>query len=440
MSALYDKLVGVIEQKITPIAGKIGQQKYVTSIRDGFIAALPFMIVGSFMLVFIFPPFSADSTWGFARAWLDFSDVHRDALMLPFNLSMGIMTVFISVGIASSLARHHDLDPVTTGLLALMSFLLVAAPVQDGMLSMQYFSGQGIFTAIIISIYSTEVYALLKRKNITIKLPPEVPTGVARSFEILIPVLAVILTLHPLNLLIEAQTGMIIPQAIMSLVEPLVAASDTLPALLLAVLVCQILWFAGIHGALIVTGIMNPFWMANLSINQAAMAAGEVIPNIFVQGFWDHYLLIGGVGSTLPLAFLLLRSKAIHLRTIGKMGTVPSFFNINEPILFGAPIIMNPVFFLPFILVPMINATLAYFALQMDLVARVVSLTPWTTPAPIGASWAANWAFSPVILCLLCMVSSAMMYLPFLKAYEKQLLEQEAKDEQELVSDQPVTA
>ncbi|EAS45355.1 PTS cellobiose transporter subunit IIC [Photobacterium profundum] len=440
MSALYDKLVGVIEQKITPIAGKIGQQKYVTSIRDGFIAALPFMIVGSFMLVFIFPPFSADSTWGFARAWLDFSDVHRDALMLPFNLSMGVMTVFISVGIASSLARHHDLDPVTTGLLALMSFLLVAAPVQDGMLSMQYFSGQGIFTAIIISIYSTEVYALLKRKNITIKLPPEVPTGVARSFEILIPVLAVILTLHPLNLLIEAQTGMIIPQAIMSLVEPLVAASDTLPALLLAVLVCQILWFAGIHGALIVTGIMNPFWMANLSINQAAMAAGEVIPNIFVQGFWDHYLLIGGVGSTLPLAFLLLRSKAIHLRTIGKMGTVPSFFNINEPILFGAPIIMNPVFFLPFILVPMINATLAYFALQMDLVARVVSLTPWTTPAPIGASWAANWAFSPVILCLLCMVSSAMMYLPFLKAYEKQLLEQEAKDEQELVSDQPVTA
>ncbi|MGF1874622.1 PTS sugar transporter subunit IIC [Photobacterium frigidiphilum] len=440
MSALYDKLVGVIEQKITPIAGKIGQQKYVTSIRDGFIAALPFMIVGSFMLVFIFPPFSADSTWGFARAWLDFSDVHRDALMLPFNLSMGIMTVFISVGIASSLARHHDLDPVTTGLLALMSFLLVAAPVQDGMLSMQYFSGQGIFTAIIISIYSTEVYALLKRKNITIKLPPEVPTGVARSFEILIPVLAVILTLHPLNLLIEAQTGMIIPQAIMSLVEPLVAASDTLPALLLAVLVCQILWFAGIHGALIVTGIMNPFWMANLSVNQAAMAAGEVIPNIFVQGFWDHYLLIGGVGSTLPLAFLLLRSKAIHLRTIGKMGMVPSFFNINEPILFGAPIIMNPVFFLPFILVPMINATLAYFALQMDLVARVVSLTPWTTPAPIGASWAANWAFSPVILCLLCMVSSAMMYLPFLKAYEKQLLEQEAKDEQELVSDQPVTA
>ncbi|MCW9651028.1 PTS sugar transporter subunit IIC [Klebsiella oxytoca] len=425
MSSLYAKLIAVIEQKITPMAGAIGQQKYVTSIRDGFITALPFMIVGSFLLVFIFPPFSPDTTWGFARAWLQFSLDHRDALMLPFNFSMGVMTLFIAVGIAASLAKHHNLDSLTAGMLSLMSFLLVAAPLKDGQISTAYFSGQGIFTAILVAIYSTELYAFLKRHNITIRLPPEVPAGVARSFEILIPVLAIVLTLHPLNLFIEAQLGMIIPEAIMSLVKPLVAASDTLPAILLSVLVCQVRWFAGIHGALIVTGIMNPFWMANLSINQAAMAAGTAIPHIYVQGFWDHYLLIGGVGSTLPLALMLLRSKAVHLRTIGRMGVVPGVFNINEPILFGAPIIMNPLFFLPFVLVPMVNATLAYFALKLDLVSRVVSMTPWTTPAPIGASWAANWSFSPVIMCLICMATAMVMYLPFLKAYEKQLLEQE---------------
>lgn len=168
------------------------------------------MIVGSFMLVFIFPPFSPDTTWGFVQNWLSFSETYREQLMLPFNLSMGIMTVFIAVGIGSSLATHHNLDPVTTGLLSLMAFLLVAAPLQDGSISMQYFSGQGIFTAIISAIYATEVYAFLKRNNVTIKLPPEVPTGVARSFEILIPVMAIILTLHPLNLFIEAKTGMII--------------------------------------------------------------------------------------------------------------------------------------------------------------------------------------------------------------------------------------
>lgn len=431
MSSLYSKLISVIEQKITPLAGAVGQQKYVTSIRDGFILALPFMIVGSFMLVFIFPPFSPDTSWGFARAWLQFSLDHRANLMLPYYFSMGIMTIFISVGVAASLARHHALDPLTSGMLSLMGFLLIAAPLKEGQISTAYFSGQGIFTALLVAIYTTELYALLRRNNITIRLPPEVPTGVARSFEILIPVLAVVLTLHPLNLIIEAQFGMIIPEAIMSLVKPLVAASDTLPAILLSVLVCQILWFAGIHGALIVTGIMNPFWMANLSVNQAAIAAGTAIPHIYVQGFWDHYLLIGGVGSTLPLALLLIRSKAVHLRTIGRMGIVPGMFNINEPILFGAPIIMNPLFFIPFVLVPMVNATLAYFALDFGLVARVVSMTPWTTPAPIGASWAANWAFSPVIMCLICMVTATLMYYPFFKAYEKQLLEQDTAEKEQ---------
>ncbi|EOV0675945.1 PTS sugar transporter subunit IIC [Cronobacter dublinensis] len=424
--SLYQSMVHVIENKITPLAGAMGSQRHVVAIRDGFLAALPFMIIGSFLLVFIFPPFSPDTQIGFCRAWLDLSLKYREQLMLPFNLSMGVMTFFISVGIGASLGKHYQLDPIMTGLLAFMAFLLVAAPYKDGHISTQYFSGQGIFTALITAIYASEMYAFLKRHNITIRLPKEVPTGVARSFEILIPVVVIVFTLHPLNLLIESTTGMILPEAIMHLLSPLVAASDSLPAILISVLICQILWFAGIHGALIVTGIMNPFWMANLSANQAALAAGQALPHIYLQGFWDHYLLIGGVGSTLPLAFLLLRSRAVHLRTIGKMGVVPSLFNINEPILFGAPVIMNPIFFLPFILVPMVNAVLAWTATKLGWLAQVVSLTPWTTPAPVGASWAANWAFSPVIMCLICMVMSALMYYPFVKAYERTLQKQEA--------------
>ncbi|ACX85903.1 PTS cellobiose transporter subunit IIC [Pectobacterium parmentieri] len=431
MSGLYQSMVDIIEQKITPLAGVVGQQRHIIAIRDGFIAALPFMIIGSFMLVFIFPPFSPDTTLGFARAWLDFSVAYREQLMLPYYLSMGVMTFFISVGIGASLGKHYKLDPIMTGLLALMAFLLVAAPYHDKQISTQYFSGEGIFTAILTAIYAGEVYAWLKKRNITIRLPKEVPTGVARSFEILIPVLVIVATLHPFNLFIQSATGMIIPEAIMHLLAPLISASDSLPAILISVFICQILWFAGIHGALIVTGIMNPFWMTNLALNQAALSAGAPLPHIYLQGFWDHYLLIGGVGSTLPLAFLLLRSRAVHLRTIGRMGVVPSFFNINEPILFGAPIIMNPLLFLPFIFVPMVNAVIAYTATKLGWIAQVVSLTPWTTPAPIGASWAANWAFSPVIMCLLCMVMSAAMYYPFLKVYERTLLKQEQEKQQQ---------
>ena len=138
MSSLYQSMVSVIEQSITPLAGRLGQQKYVIAIRDGFTAALPFMIIGSFMLVFIFPPFSPETTNGFARAWLDFSTQYREQLMLPFNLSMGVMTFFISVGIGASLGRQFNLDPVMTGLLAFMAFLLVAAPYKDGQISTQY--------------------------------------------------------------------------------------------------------------------------------------------------------------------------------------------------------------------------------------------------------------------------------------------------------------
>lgn len=422
MSSLYQSMIAVIEKNITPLAGILGRQKYVIAIRDGFTAALPFMIIGSFMLVFIFPPFSAETNVGFARAWLDFSQHYREQLMLPFYLSMGVMTFFISVGVGASLGRQFNLDPIMAGLLAFMAFLIVAAPYADHKISTEYLSGQGIFTALITAIYSTRVYAALKQHKITIRLPKEVPTGVARSFEVLIPVLVIIATLHPLNLFIEARTGMIIPQAIMHLLAPLVSASDSLPAILLSVLLCQIFWFSGIHGSLIVTGIMNPFWMTNLAANQAALAAGVALPHIYLQGFWDHYLLIGGVGCTLPLAFLLLRSRVAHLRTIGKMGVVPSFFNINEPILFGTPIIMNPMLFIPFITVPMVNAVLAYGATRLGWIDQVVSLTPWTTPAPIGASWATNWTFSPVVMCLVCMVVSVVIYLPFLRAYERSLL------------------
>lgn len=422
MNSFYNFLVGIIEKRLAPMAGVIAQQRYVLAIRDGFIAALPFMIVGSFMLVFIFPPISSNTTFQFAKAWLNFSANYREQLMLPFNMSMGLMTIFISVGVGASLGKQYSLDPITTGLLSLMSFMLVAADLKNGALSMQYFSGQGIFTALLCSIYATEVYRWLKKRNITIKLPEQVPPGVSRSFEVLIPVIVIMITLHPLNLFIEHATGMILPEAIMAMLKPLVAASDSLLAVILAVLLCQILWFAGIHGTMIVTGIMNPFWMANLASNQAALAAGEAIPHTFVQGFWDHFLFIGGVGSTLPLAILLIRSRAAHLRTIGRMGFVPGLFNINEPILFGVPIIMNPILFIPFVFIPVINAILAWYAIDLGLVEKVVMMTAWTTPAPIGASWATNWAIAPVILCFICMAIAALMYYPFVKAYEKTLL------------------
>ncbi|MGK3427805.1 PTS sugar transporter subunit IIC [Klebsiella pneumoniae] len=420
---LMNVAVDIIEQRLAPLANVLTRNNHITAMRDSFALAMPFVIVGSLLVPILFPPVSIDGASRFGQVYL----LLRPILLPTFQLTIGLVALIVAFGASASLAKQYRLPERLCGLTGCLAFLLFIG-FRETAVSNVYLGGMGIFTALISSTYSIEIIRFFYKKGWCIRLPDEVPLMTRNGFQLLIPLLVVMLSISVMNAILLQTTGRIVPELISEAVRPLVLASDTLMAVLISLFICNLLWFIGIHGALIITGIMNPFWMANLSVNQAAMAAGTAIPHIYVQGFWDHYLLIGGVGSTLPLALMLLRSKAVHLRTIGRMGVVPGVFNINEPILFGAPIIMNPLFFLPFVLVPMVNATLAYFALKLDLVSRVVSMTPWTTPAPIGASWAANWSFSPVILCLICMATAMVMYLPFLKAYEKQLLAQEREN------------
>lgn len=169
------------------------------------------------------------------------------------------------------------------------------------------------------------------------------------GFQPLIPLLVVMLSISVMNAILLQTTGRIVPELISEAVRPLVLASDTLMAVLISLFICNLLWFIGIHGALIITGIMNPFWMTYLFENQQALAAGSpTLPHIYLQGFWDFYLLIGGIGSTLPLVLMAMRSRSRQLKSVAKIGLLPSLFNINEPILFGFPVIMNPVFYCRF--------------------------------------------------------------------------------------------
>ena len=203
-------------------------------------------------------------------------------------------------------------------------------------------------------------------------------------------------------------------------------ASDTLTAVLISLFICNLLWFVGIHGALIITGIMNPFWMTYLFENQQALAAGSAtLPHIYLQGFWDFYLLIGGIGSTLPLVFMAMRSRSRQLKSVGKIGLLPSLFNINEPILFGFPIIMNPVFLLPFLFVPLINACIAWYLTHLGVLDRAVAMLPWSMPAPLGAAWSANGSWKNLCMCLFAIFNAWMLYRPFFKVYERQLADAE---------------
>ncbi|AHG18872.1 hypothetical protein Z042_04050 [Chania multitudinisentens RB-25] len=423
--SIYNNIISIIERKIAPVAGKIGGQRHVLAVRDGFISAMPFMIVGSFLMILAFPPFSKETTFAFGQMWLEFATTHKDAIMLPFRMTMGIMTIYVAVGIGYNLSQGYNLSPLMGGLLSLCSFLIVAAPFNNGNIPAMFMGGTGIFTALLTSIFSVELMRFLKAKNFTIRLPEQVPEKIAQSFELLVPVLVMIATLYPLSLILQHASGLLLPELIMEIFKPLVSASDSLTAVLICVLVSHLLWFCGIHGAAIVTNLLQPFWLANIAANQMALEMGQVLPHSFVDPFWRFYIVIGGCGSTLALVIMYMRSRSAHLRSIGKLSVVPSFFNINEPVIFGSPIIMNPIMLIPFVGAPLVNASVAWFALSSGFVDKPISIVPWTTPSLLGAPWAAGWTFGPILLVLTNFAISCVIWLPFFKAYEKQLIAQE---------------
>ncbi|MBD2801698.1 PTS sugar transporter subunit IIC [Xenorhabdus sp. M] len=428
---IYASLTRIVESHIAPVAGKIGSQRHIIAIRDGFISAMPFLIIGSIMLIIANPPFDAQTSSSFGQAWLIFAKKHWATITMPFFMTMGLMSVFVSVGTAYSLAKSYNLDGLTAGLLSLMAFLLAAAPQADNKMPLDFLGGAGVFTALICAIWSVELIRLLKKYNIAIRLPSQVPPAIARSFELLYPVMGILLTVYPISLLLQSEFELLLPEAVMRLFEPLIAVGDTLPAIMLLVLLANLLWFAGIHGDNIVTGLLNPIFMVNIAANAALVAQGMATTQILTAPYWAFYVCIGGSGSTLVLAFLYLRSRSIHLKTIGKLGVVPAIFNINEPLLFGSPIVMNPTLLIPLLIVPLVNAVLAYGALHLDLVEKMVAISPWTAPAPVGALISAAWDYRAFLLVGVLMVIDLLIWYPFFKVYEKQLLaeEQKSKDE-----------
>ncbi|MCG3461744.1 PTS sugar transporter subunit IIC [Xenorhabdus bovienii] len=434
--SFYTSLTRIVENHIAPIAGRIGSQRHIIAIRDGFISTMPFLIIGSIMLIVANPPFDAQTSSSFGQAWLAFAKTHWKTITMPFFMTMGLMSVFVSIGTAYSLAKSYGLDGLTSALLSLMAFLLAAAPQVDNKMPLDFLGGTGVFTALICAIWSVELIRLLKKYNISIKMPSQVPPAIARSFELLYPVVGILLTVYPVSLLLQSEFNLLLPAAVMQIFEPLIAIGDTLPAVMLVVLIANLLWFAGIHGDNIVTGLLNPIFMANIAANAALMTQGMATTQILTAPYWSFYVCIGGSGSTLVLAFLYLRSRSIHLKTIGKLSVVPAMFNINEPLLFGSPVVMNPTLLIPLLVVPLINAVLAYGALHLDLVQKMIAIAPWTAPAPVGALISAAWDYRAVVLVGLLMVIDLLIWYPFFKVYEKQLLAEEQQQAKSLADAQ----
>ncbi|EIV3862951.1 PTS cellobiose transporter subunit IIC [Klebsiella variicola] len=415
---LMNVVVDLIEQRLTPIANIITRNQHITAMRDGFALAMPFVIVGSLMVPLLFPPAAISSLSFFGQLYLQL----RPVLLPTFELTLGLVALIVAFGASASLAKQYQLPERLCGLTGCLSFLLFIGFRDNGATNI-FLGGMGLFTALISSAYSIEIIRFFYNRGWCVLLPEEVPVMTRNGFQMLIPLLVIMLSISVMNALMLQVTGQILPQLISEALRPLIVASDTLTAVLISLFICNLLWFVGIHGSLIVTGIMNPFWLTYLFENQRALAMGEaVLPHIYLQGFWDFYLLIGGIGSTLPLVFMAMRSRSRQLKSVGKIGLLPSLFNINEPILFGFPIIMNPVFLLPFIFVPLINACIAWYLTQLGVLDRAVAMLPWSMPSPLGAAWSANGSWKNMCMCLFAIFNAWMLYRPFFKVHERQLI------------------
>ena len=444
---MNDKLMTFIENKILPIAAKIASNRYLNAIRDGFVFAMPFLIVGSFILLILNLPFTDKSNFLYMEWYDNLMKAFKGDLVQPFYVSMGIMSLFVAYGIGYSLSGHYNLNSITGGFLSLFSFLLVSAKVEyvpiveavsksflvdaDSyipVMDVRFMDAKGLFVAIIFGIVSIEIFRFLVHKKLIITLPESVPPAIAKSFELLIPVAVVIVLFQALNIIIQKKLIMMIPELVMKIFEPLLHVSDSLPSIIILLLVIHILWFAGLHGTNIVDAIVKAITLSNLAINQAALQAGEPVTKIFAGGFFDSYVFMGGVGTTLGLAIAMVRSKNEHIKSIGKLSIVPAVFNINEPIMFGAPVVMNPVLMIPFIALPIINATIAWIFTKLNIIGHIVSLVPWTTPGPLAALLATNLNVGSMILSLVLIFTSYLAYIPFLKTYEISLEKEEANN------------
>ncbi|MBC6973482.1 PTS sugar transporter subunit IIC [Bacillus sp. Xin] len=427
-----NKFISFLENNLSSPMARLSEQRHLQAIRDGVISALPFIIVGSFFLIVAFPPLPKDS---FISIW---AAKHITSILIPYRLTMFIMSLYIAFGIGYNLAKSYKLDALSGAQLAVCSLLLTLTPElidkKGFMLSMTNLGGHGLFVTMIVSILSVEILRFCKTKNVMIKMPEQVPPSVSRSFEALIPAAFVIIIMSIITVVFSIDLHHLVDK----LAAPLVKAGDSYFGVILPVFLITFFWSFGIHGVSVVGTVARPLWEVYLGKNSAAVADGaSSIPFIAPEPLYQWFIWIGGSGATLGLVLAMIvfgRSK--YSKALSRTCIVPGIFNINEPVIFGLPIVLNPILIIPFIITPLVTATIAYTATAMGLVTATYIMPPWTLPAPIGAYLATGGDWRAVVLVFINIAISFLIYLPFFKMYDKNMIEIEKSgdDEQDSVN------
>ena len=406
-----EKIVQFVNEKISPPLMKVGENRYMIAVKNGMILTVPFTIIGSiFMILAQFP----------LTSYQNFIEPYKNVLMVPTSVTFGIIGLIAVVGISYSLSQFYKIDTIRNVLMSLVCYLLVQSSMgEDGSYSINTgnFGTLGVFSAIIISFVVVEIYRFCMNKQLAIKMPSSVPPAIAKSFNILIPLLISLTVFWVIRVLL----GFDINASLNMLFSPLVQGVSTLPGILVFMLLRSLLWCVGIHGGAVLS-VADPIFLTMLGANTDALAAGEPLPYITAAGF-VNFIFIGGGGATLMLVIFMIFSKDQGLRTLGKLSLPASIFEINEPIVFGVPMVLNPVLMIPYTLCNTLLALIAYLLMYFDVIGRPVVAVPWTTPPILMQYLTSGGDWRAAVYGVFALLVSGAIYYPFFKMLEKQRLD-----------------
>jgi len=419
------KLIELIE-KGKPFFEKISRNIYLRAIRDGFIAGMPVILFSSIFILIAYVP----NAWGF-----HWSKDIETFLMTPYSYSMGILAFFVGGTTAKALtdSKNRDLPAtnqinfLSTMLASMVGFLLMAAePAKEGGFLTAFMGTKGLLTAFIAAFVTVNVYKVCVKNNVTIRMPEDVPPNISQVFKDLIPFTVSVVLLYGLELLVKGTLGVTVAESIGTLIAPLFSAADGYLGITLIFGAYAFFWFVGIHGPSIVEPAIAAITYANIDVNLHLIQAGQHADKVITSGTQMFIATMGGTGATLIVPFLFMWiCKSDRNRAIGRASVVPTFFGVNEPILFGAPIVLNPIFFVPFIFAPIVNVWIFKFFVDTLNMNSFSANLPWVTPGPLGIVLGTNFQVLSFILAGLLVVVDTIIYYPFVKVYDEQILEEE---------------
>ncbi|GAQ00411.1 PTS lactose transporter subunit IIB [Companilactobacillus farciminis] len=410
---------------------KIASNAYVSAIRDGFIAAMPIILFSSLFILVAYVP----NAWGYH--WP--TNVENN-IMIAYNYSMGLLALFVTATTAKNLTDTKNLDLPKTNqmnsvsiiMAAEIAFIISSIVQNKGGADLTYLGTQGLVASYLVGLIVPNIYYICIKNNVTIKMPPQVPQNISQTFKDVIPMFLSVTVFWAFSLLLVNLTGKNLAQLIIAILAPIFSASDSYIGLAIIAGAMGFFWFVGVQGPSIVAPAVSAIEVTNTAANLNLIQAGHQATHVLAQNAQDYVMNMGGTGSTFILVFLFLfLAKSKQLKALGKASFIPVSFSVNEPILFGAPIIMNPIFFIPFVVTPMVNICMFKFFIDVLGMNGMMYTMPWVIPAPIGILVSTGFAPLAFVFVLLSLVVDAFIWLPFMRSYDRDLLTAENKKAEE---------